>query len=276
MGTWGVNLFQNDVAVETKEVYINSLKKGFTDEKAVETTKEELRDYCLNDSDSIDFWLALASVMFDYGRMDEITKNTALNIIDSGADMGRWEPKQLNRRNRVLLDLRNKLVSQMPDRKKVSLAKRIVPSIQPNDIYYLKIEQNLPIYILILVDSWVVYDLRIDGLGDQHPLVYIKLARELPEQVEDVDRMCIFDKNTPNLQKGIRNEDKRVMMCPEGFLQTKKKMIYLGTYNFEREKNVKSLLVNEKWIGETAYWDCLERDIAWMINNLSEAKILVN
>lgn len=58
MGTWGTNLYENDLALDLKEEYIEKLKKGIENKEALEQIKqeaykriEELRKIILNRED---------------------------------------------------------------------------------------------------------------------------------------------------------------------------------------------------------------------------------
>ena len=91
MGHWGIGLFQNDIGVEARDLYISLLKSGSSDEDAYRSVINELNDYIQDEDDSVDFWLALASIMFDYGRLTDEVRIKANYIIDGNADSERWQ-----------------------------------------------------------------------------------------------------------------------------------------------------------------------------------------
>ena len=103
MGTWGPGIFQNDVADDLKRVYIEKLKLGKSDDEALSETISYLADYAEDEEDSIDFWLGLASVMFDYGRLTDPIKKKALQIIDSSVDLERWDECDKKRRQVIII-----------------------------------------------------------------------------------------------------------------------------------------------------------------------------
>ena len=61
------------------------------------------------------FWLSLAMMQWTLGRLLPHVLERALQVIDSGSDLGRWrETPQFAKRKSVLVALRDKLVSQPP------------------------------------------------------------------------------------------------------------------------------------------------------------------
>ena len=84
MGAWGPGIFSSDTALDVRETYVERLKMGATDEDAYMYVLTELSDYLNDKEDSIDFWLCLASVLSDYGRLTEEVKKKAIDIIEEG------------------------------------------------------------------------------------------------------------------------------------------------------------------------------------------------
>ncbi len=235
MGTWGPGIFQNDVADDLKRVYIEKLKLGKSDDEALSETISYLADYAEDEEDSIDFWLGLASVMFDYGRLTDPIKKKALQIIDSSVDLERWDECDKKRRQVIIVELKDKLNSEQPERKKVSVAKRKIPEIKPNDIWCFKLKGDNPYYVLILVDSWIKYDLRVDNLGDQCPIIYIKISDHIPDDIEEVDNMPFFCSDS-YLWRNIDKCEKRVVMNHRGFNKIKSRLSFIGNFSFHRPK----------------------------------------
>ena len=273
MGTWGVGLFQNDVALEVKDSYIKKLQMGKTNDEAYNETFYELNEMVGDIDDKIDFWLALASLMYDYGRLTPDVKNEALEIINSKTDEDRWDDKDKKKRNQVIESLKEKLLSQQPDEVKVRRIKKRVPKINPNEIYYIKLDNEdyrndyfYNYFVYILVDSWTEYDNRIIGLGDEHALIYLKISDHAVSNFKELDSLPFFN-FALNVDNEIKKfEDKRILIDNQGFSNIKKTLIYFGTYSFQREPyemvfrwgEWKSVYVNYKgeneWNGKSALW----------------------
>ena len=90
MGTWGTGIFQNDIGDDVKTSYINKLKLGKNSEKALEELISENQEVLQDSEENFDFWFALSSVMYDYGRLTENVKNKVLAMIDSEEELNRW------------------------------------------------------------------------------------------------------------------------------------------------------------------------------------------
>lgn len=288
MGAWGVNLFQNDIGMEAKQIFVDFLKVGKTDAEAIELTIKECADYIRDEEDKVDFWLGFASVLFDYGRLTEEIKERALSLIGVEEDLSRWDKKDLKKRIQYLDSFKEKLNSEMPPRKKVSLAKKITPKINPNDIYYFRLDSEdckdkiyYNCYVLILVDRWEQYDVRY-GLGDEFPLVYLKLCRDIPHSAEEINSMPCFQLSYDEFG------EKRVLLMEEGFSKMRKRLAFHMNFVFDRDTTsidndehrdriyeVDWHTGNELWHGNFTLWCCLERDIRIALDNSAKPNLLI-
>ncbi|SEV82186.1 hypothetical protein SAMN05216413_0063 [Ruminococcaceae bacterium KH2T8] len=143
MGSWGTRIFDNDVSQEIKENYINNLKKGASAEETLSIVYSSCSECFSEPEDSIDSWLSLASVMFDYGRLTEEVRQKALEMIAHDMESTRWHGSEFERRKSALVELKEKLSSVQPDRKEVKIIKPHVPKIKPNEILELKLEDRI-------------------------------------------------------------------------------------------------------------------------------------
>ena len=62
-------------------------------------------------------------IQWKYGRLSDKIINKAIQIIDNGGDCGLFEKADKAKREKVLLECKQKLLSPMPDRKKVKVEK---------------------------------------------------------------------------------------------------------------------------------------------------------
>lgn len=239
MGTWGTGIFQNDIADDVKTDYINKLKMGKSDEDALSEIISENSDFLNDPEDSLDFWFALASILYDYGRLTEKVKSQAITLLESDKDSERWTEKENKKRKIELEKLKTKMYSEIPPRKKVAVTKRFVCPWKRNDIYWAKSEDickdnSYKGYILILVDDVVEYDTRIKGLGDLLPITYIKVCNSLPDDISFVNN-CPFIVHDPS---AIDPEMKyRFLWLYHGFRNIKSKFHFLQSYDFNRPAN---------------------------------------
>lgn len=119
MGAWGTAIFSDDLAADIRGDYNLLLQVGKSDEEATEEILKMYYEDCKGDEDEPVMWFALALSQWNKGRLDERIKEKALEFIRSGADLERWEGKEKKKREEVLKELEKKLLSPMPERKKI-------------------------------------------------------------------------------------------------------------------------------------------------------------
>ena len=83
MGTWGVNLYQDDTALDVKEEYKYKLHMGKTNKEATEEIIEENQDLIEDIEEQSLFWF-VADTQWNLGRLEEYVKNEALKYIEKG------------------------------------------------------------------------------------------------------------------------------------------------------------------------------------------------
>ena len=89
MGTWGVNLYQDDTTLDVKDTYKDKLHRGKTNKEATEETIEENQDMLEDIEEASLFWFALAETQWRLGRLEEDVKKEALKCIEEGTDLER-------------------------------------------------------------------------------------------------------------------------------------------------------------------------------------------
>lgn len=121
MGAWGANLYQDDVALDIKDEYKDNLRRGKTNEEAMQEIIDKYQELLEDAEDRGVFWLALADTQWNLGRLDEQVKEQALEIIELGTDLKRWEinEKLYNKRKEILEKLKEKLLSPQPEEKRM-------------------------------------------------------------------------------------------------------------------------------------------------------------
>ena len=117
MGAWGVALLSDDIAEDIKLLYKDLLVNEYSNEDASRIVIEEYKNE-LDDEETIVF-VSIFHIM-EVRRLQENVKQEALQIIESGADLARWEeePKLQKKREVVLNKLREQLHSRQPEAKK--------------------------------------------------------------------------------------------------------------------------------------------------------------
>lgn len=124
MGTWNTGIFQNDIALDVMEEYLNYLKDGCSDSDADRKIIENNLDIInQGGNDACEFWLALAMIEWKYGRLQVSTKNNALKMALDPQYLKIWkdEEKLYNKRISVLNEFVNQIQNIQPTKKKVKV-----------------------------------------------------------------------------------------------------------------------------------------------------------
>jgi hypothetical protein len=123
MGAWGVKLYQSDTASDIKDEYTDQLRKGKGNEEIVNDMIAENEDILSDEEEAAEFWFALADTQWRYGRLLPYVKEKALEYLDRTEHLDVWEEageKDYKARVNVLEELKQQLLSPMPQEKKVS------------------------------------------------------------------------------------------------------------------------------------------------------------
>ena len=115
MEAWGYDIFDNDEANDIRALFENELGTGASVAHATAMVLNEAKDTLNDPASGPIVWLALAALQLDRGELRPNVRDHALAVIDSGADLKRWEaeatPEDVAGRKRVLDDLRGRLTA---------------------------------------------------------------------------------------------------------------------------------------------------------------------
>lgn len=119
MGTWSRKLFANDTACDIKDTYIELLSNQYSDEDAYSNAYQEYSELIGSDEEPI-FWLAIAAIQWQVGRLTEDVKQKALYWIDADGGIDLWEGTKQGRAKwkKTLSELKETLMSDLPPKKK--------------------------------------------------------------------------------------------------------------------------------------------------------------
>jgi hypothetical protein len=121
MGAWGTALFSDDTAVDVRDRFKELLGQGMAGPEATDRLLADFQQRIDDTADDPVFWLALAATQWKLGRLEDRIQRCALDVIDRKLDLERWEgdPKGLEKRRRVLTELREQLLSPQPAARKI-------------------------------------------------------------------------------------------------------------------------------------------------------------
>ena len=109
-----MGILDEDVAADVEAVFMEALDSGCSGKKATKTVLKEFSEELEDEEDRNVVYLALAELQLRENCLEEDIKKQALDIIESGADLERWqeaEEKDLKNRETVLNELKERLIN---------------------------------------------------------------------------------------------------------------------------------------------------------------------
>ena len=113
MGAWGPGLYQDDVALDVRDYYKDQLHRGKEGEQITQELIEQNSDMLEDPDDGPVFWFALADVQWKMGRLEDMVKKNALNIIEGNVDLKRCQSedlKNIKKKNVCIIGIKGKAV----------------------------------------------------------------------------------------------------------------------------------------------------------------------
>jgi len=127
VGAWGPAIFSDDVAADIREDWRLHIGDGLSPEAATTRIIEQYADAVKDQDEAGVVWLALAVSQWRTGRLLPEVQARAIEVIDNGADLRRWEsadPKTRRARAQVLAKTRDQLLSPPPETKRIPRRRR--------------------------------------------------------------------------------------------------------------------------------------------------------
>lgn len=137
MGAWGTAIFSDDLACDIREDWRDYIGDGLTPQAA---TQRILAEYAVAAADQDQagvVWLALAVSQWRTGRTVSEVLERAIEVIDNGSDLRRWDrenPRQRPARARVLAKTREQLLSPPPRPRPIPRPQRSATPYRPGDL----------------------------------------------------------------------------------------------------------------------------------------------
>ncbi|MBM82808.1 MAG: hypothetical protein CMJ78_19785 [Planctomycetaceae bacterium] len=153
MGIWGPAVFSDDVAGDVRDAYRQRVADGMDGVDATdELIKDWLDDRDADDPDTLVFWLALAATQSKVGRLEDRVRDKAIEIIDNGQDLERWEEEGLTaKRAKHLEKLRTQLTGPQPNPKKIRVERFYVPDFKAGN--YVSFEMSTGEFVIFFIDD---------------------------------------------------------------------------------------------------------------------------
>jgi hypothetical protein len=188
MGTWGTPIFSDDTAADTRDAFTDFIAEGLSPTEATERLVAQFTDILADEEDGSVFWLALAAIQWKVGRLIDSVRDRAIEIIDSGADLRRWQDNPravINQRKKHLFKLRDQLLSPQPKPKKLKPFVKSSTDFKPGDVATFRLDKHTAVRFCVL-DLWgdsggTYTNICLLGLDDGTPFTKttLKLADTL-------------------------------------------------------------------------------------------------
>lgn len=198
MASWGPKLYQDDVAEDVRDYYKDQLKRGKTNEEVTKELIQDNEDIIQDEDEAPVFWFALADTQWNFGRLLPFVKEKALDYLKGKSNLKRWEKEAINQkeyksREKVLLELGQKLESPMPPEKKITQYKLYKCEWNVGDIFAYKLESDYAKeeglsnkYLIIRkVDEYVWHP------GHIIPIIYVQITKDekIPTSKDEVSKL---------------------------------------------------------------------------------------
>ena len=307
MGAWGTGLYQDDVALDVRDEYKDKLHRGKTDKEVTEEMIDESQYMVDGEDDTAIFWFALADTQWNMGRLEERVKEQALKYIESGIDLKRWEEegnlKNLEKRKKVLEELKKKLLLPQPEKKKVGQYRIHKCEWKLGDTFAYKLESEYAkekgLYgrylIIIKVDEGTWWP------GHIIPIVRVKITKDevIPKTESEINKLEYIQINCTKYKDRFDGRDASIpleeqiagrsfetdeygllprymasMIITSKSMLKKNELKYLGNYQ-NIIPPVKEFIPLHKLCISTIMWQNLEKEIiaTYFGHNKREYKI---
>lgn len=137
MGTWGHGIFDSDMAADLRSELRDAIAAGGAPREVTTRLIAAWRDTLEDPEDGPTAWLALAEAQRECGRLDDRVKRRAIEVLEAGGDLARWEreaPELAKKRERVLKKLRTQLDAPLPAAKKIRPRARYETALEVGDL----------------------------------------------------------------------------------------------------------------------------------------------
>lgn len=113
MGTWGTDVFDDDISMDIKAEFDNAIAEGMSLKQATKQILVSFSDVLNDEEEGPLVYIVLAALQIRQGTVIRKIKQEALKIISAGQGLERWEEageELFNKRKCVLNDLKSMLL----------------------------------------------------------------------------------------------------------------------------------------------------------------------
>ncbi|HDR7416612.1 TPA: hypothetical protein QCX17_001024 [Bacillus cereus] len=194
----GVGIFEDNLSEDIKFDFQDLISEGYSSEEATEMMVNTYISSLRKHEENI-FWLALAAIQWELGRLNPQVKEKAICIIESKSDLKRWwrEPELKKKRELVLEKLKKNLVSPFPKPKKVKRRVILKTELEIGDVITYRLLSGQ--YIILKVVGVNEY------AGNAYPVLMLCdwIGRNIPDK-DEILTMGMKEGLNQYFQKGFQ------------------------------------------------------------------------
>ena len=156
MGAWGTAVFSDDLAADVRGEWRELLLAGADPGEATARIKQSFTEALEDPDEGVVFWLAFAAAQMETGRLADNVRDRALEIIDRGGDIARWEaedPSLARQRQRALESLATKLRGPQPKPKRLRRARPLGVEFELGDVVLVRGADGSRRALAVVVDQ---------------------------------------------------------------------------------------------------------------------------
>jgi hypothetical protein len=176
MSAWGTAIFSDDTAADTRDAFTHFIAEGLTPAQATERLIAESADILDDEDDAGVFWLSLAATQWRLGRLVDSVRDRAIEIIESGTELRRWQhnPRaELDRRKKHLDKLRTQLLTPPSKPKTVKPLEKSSTDFKTGDVATYRFDEGRAVRFCV-IKTWgdhggMYADVCLLGLDDGSP-----------------------------------------------------------------------------------------------------------
>jgi hypothetical protein len=124
VGAWGPGVFSDDLVCDVRDAFRDLIADGHTPAQATALLREEYAESVEDPDEGSVFLFALAATQWRTGHVDDSVIRQAVDVLEAGRGLERWDDAADRRRRRKSLD---RLAEQLrtPPRKPVRIKRRV-------------------------------------------------------------------------------------------------------------------------------------------------------
>ena len=253
MGMWGLQLYENDTAIDVKDEFEELFNAGKTVQEITTKLMDDYKSIMGETDEEPLFWLALADTQWNFGVLLPMVKEKALYWIDKDCDVFKYQTMDISvkaQRKKVIDDLKVKLLSPQPPVKKAAQKRVYKCQWKLGDVFAYQLESELAkkrglygrYFLIRKVDEGVWYP------GHIVPIVYVKITdvANLPSNIEEYNQLEYVQTYFTKYEERFWPID---MRCPQEDIAQKSKINYqVDEYGFLPQYRIMLLNISKKTI----------------------------